>query len=201
MIDIAQIDFSKSDGLVPCIVQDANTKNVLMLGYMNADAILKTLETKKVTFYSRSKERLWMKGETSGNILNLIDMKLDCDRDTLLVKVNPAGPVCHTGADTCFDESNKELDLQNLESIIEYRKQNPKKGSYTSDLFSKNINKIAQKVGEEAVELVIEAKDQNEELFLGEAADLLFHYLVLLQAKDHSLKDVLSVLKKRHKPD
>jgi phosphoribosyl-ATP pyrophosphohydrolase/phosphoribosyl-AMP cyclohydrolase len=201
MIDIAQIDFSKSDGLVPCIVQDANTKNVLMLGYMNTDAILKTLETKKVTFYSRSKKRLWMKGETSGNVLNFVDMMLDCDRDTLLVKANPAGPVCHTGADTCFDESNKEWNLQNLESIIEDRKQNPKKGSYTSDLFSKNINKIAQKVGEEAVELVIEAKDQNEELFLGEAADLIFHYLVLLQANDHSLKDVLSVLKKRHNLD
>lgn len=201
MIDISQIDFTKSDGLVPCIVQDAITKNVLMLGYMNADAILKTLETKKMTFYSRSKKRLWMKGEASGNVLTLVDMKLDCDQDTLLVKVNPAGPTCHTGTDTCFNETNTEWGLQNLESIIEDRKQNPKKGSYTSDLFSKNINKIAQKVGEEAVELVIEAKDQNEELFLGEAADLIFHYLVLLQAKGHSLKDVLSVLKKRHKPD
>ncbi len=201
MIDITQIDFSKSDGLVPCIVQDAATKNVLMLGYMNADALLKTLETQRVTFYSRSKKRLWMKGETSGNILTLVDMKLDCDRDTVLVKATPAGPTCHTGADTCFDESNKDWNLQNLESIIADRKQNPKEGSYTSDLFSKSINKIAQKVGEEAVELVIEAKDQNEGLFLGEAADLMFHYLVLLQAKNYSLQDVLRVLKKRHKPD
>lgn len=200
MIDITQIDFSKPDGLVPCIVQDAATKNVLMLGYMNADALLKTLETQRVTFYSRSKKRLWMKGETSGNILTLVDMKLDCDRDTVLVKATPAGPTCHTGADTCFDESNKDWNLQNLESIIADRKQNPKEGSYTSDLFSKSINKIAQKVGEEAVELVIEAKDQNEELFLGEAADLMFHYLVLLQAKNYSLQDVLRVLKKRHKP-
>ncbi len=201
MIDIAQIDFSKSDGLVPCIVQDANTKSVLMLGYMNTDAILKTLETQRVTFYSRSKKRLWMKGETSGNVLNFVDMKLDCDRDTILVKANPTGPTCHTGADTCFNETNSEWNLQNLESIIEDRKQNPKEGSYTSDLFSKSINKIAQKVGEEAVELVIEAKDENEELFLGEAADLMFHYMVLLQAKNYSLQDVLSVLKKRHKPD
>ncbi len=201
MIDISQIDFSKSNGLVPCIVQDAATKNVLMLGYMNADAILKTLETKLVTFYSRSKETLWMKGETSGNVLNLVEMKLDCDHDTILLKVNPKGPTCHTGTDTCFNESNSNWDLNSLESIISDRKQNPKKGSYTSDLLSKSINKIAQKVGEEAVELVIEAKDQNEELFLGEAADLMFHYLVLLQAKEHSLNDVLCVLKKRHKPD
>lgn len=201
MIDISQIDFAKSDGLVPCIVQDAATKNVLMLAYMNADAILKTLETQQVTFYSRSKKRLWMKGETSGNVLTLVDMALDCDQDTILVKVNPKGPACHTGADTCFNESNQNWGLENLEAVISDRKQNPKKGSYTSDLFSKSINKIAQKVGEEAVEMVIEAKDQNEELFLGEAADLMFHYMVLLQAKGHSLNDVLSVLKKRHKPD
>lgn len=201
MIDIAQIDFSKGDGIIPCIVQDANTKNVLMLGYMNADALLKTLESQRVTFYSRSKKRLWMKGETSGNILTLVDMKLDCDQDTILLKVTPSGPTCHTGADTCFNETNSEWNLQSLESIIEDRKQNPKEGSYTTDLLSGSINKIAQKVGEEAVELVIEAKDQNEKLFLGEAADLMFHYLVLLQAKNYSLQDVLRVLKKRHKPD
>ena len=199
MIDISQLDFSKSNGLVPCIVQDAATKNVLMLGYMNADAILKTMETNLVTFYSRTKQRLWTKGETSGNVLNLVEMKIDCDHDTILIKVNPKGPTCHTGADTCFNESNTEWNLQNLESIIVDRKLNPKKGSYTSDLLSGSINKVAQKVGEEAVELVIEAKDQNEELFLGEAADLIFHYLVLLQAKGYSLNNVLSVLKKRHK--
>ena len=201
MIDISQIDFAKSDGLVPCIVQDAITKNVLMLGYMNANAILKTLETKHVTFYSRSKKRLWMKGETSGNVLKFVDMKLDCDQDTILVKANPTGPTCHKGADTCFNESNSAWSLQNLEAIIEDRKQNPKAGSYTTDLLSGSINKIAQKVGEEAVELVIEAKDQNESLFLGEAADLMFHYLVLLHAKGHTLGDVLSVLQKRHKAD
>ena len=199
MIDISQLDFSKSNGLVPCIVQDAATKNVLMLGYMNPDAILKTMETNLVTFYSRTKQRLWTKGETSGNVLNLVEMKIDCDHDTILIKVNPKGPTCHKGADTCFNESNTEWNLQNLESIIVDRKLNPKKGSYTSDLLSGSINKVAQKVGEEAVELVIEAKDQNEELFLGEAADLIFHYLVLLQAKGYSLNNVLSVLKKRHK--
>ncbi len=201
MIDITQIDFSKSNGLIPCIVQDATTKTVLMLGYMNADALIKTMDTKLVTFYSRSKQRLWTKGETSGNVLNLTDIKLDCDRDTLLVKVSPKGPTCHTGSDTCFNESNQEWNLTSLESIIEDRRRNPKQGSYTSDLLSRGINKIAQKIGEEAVELVIEAKDQNDELFLGEAADLMFHYLVLLQAKGHTLTDVLGVLKKRHKAD
>ena len=159
---------------------------------------MKTLETKLVTFYSRSKQRLWTKGETSGHVLSLVEIIPDCDNDTLLIKANPKGPPCHTGADTCFNESNVEWNLSALEAIIEDRRNNPAAGSYTSELFSRGINKIAQKVGEEAVELVIEAKDQNPDLFIGEAADLMFHYLVLLQAKGHSLTDVLQELKKRH---
>jgi phosphoribosyl-AMP cyclohydrolase / phosphoribosyl-ATP pyrophosphohydrolase len=153
---------------------------------------------KKVYFFSRSKQRLWMKGETSGNLLELVDIKLDCDDDTLLVKVHPKGPTCHTGADTCFDESNKKWNLQSLQLTIEDRKKNPKKGSYTTSLFESGMNKVAQKVGEEAVELVIEAKDNNKDLFLNEAADLMYHYLVLLTAKGYSLNDVVDVLEKRH---
>jgi phosphoribosyl-AMP cyclohydrolase / phosphoribosyl-ATP pyrophosphohydrolase len=196
--DSTQIDFSKLNGLVPCVVQDARTNVVLMLGFMNEEALKKTLVEKKVFFFSRSKQRLWMKGETSGNLLELVDIKLDCDRDTLLIKVNPKGPTCHTGADTCFDESNKNWGLQSLESTIVDRKKNPKKGSYTTSLLDAGINKVAQKVGEEAVELVIEAKDNNKELFLNEAADLMYHYLVLLTAKGYSLKEVVDVLEKRH---
>ncbi|GAA0540961.1 bifunctional phosphoribosyl-AMP cyclohydrolase/phosphoribosyl-ATP diphosphatase HisIE [Chitinophaga japonensis] len=195
------INFQKSpDGLVPAIVQDAATFRVLMLGYMNQEALDKTLQEKKVTFFSRSKQRLWTKGEESGHFLLLQDLQVDCDNDTLLIKANPVGPVCHTGADTCWNEPNLSNDfLARLESVIADRKNNPSDSSYTSRLFAKGINKIAQKVGEEAVEIVIEAKDNNKDLFLNEAADLLFHYLVLLSAKGHQLSDVLAVLKERHK--
>lgn len=192
------IDFSKTNGLVPCVVQDAKTLVVLMLGFMNEEAYKKTIQEKRVTFFSRSKQRLWTKGETSGNYLELVDMLLDCDADTLLVKVNPVGPVCHTGADTCFSEKNDHWDLLSLEQIIKDRKRNPAKGSYTTSLFESGINKVAQKVGEEAIELVIEAKDENKELFLNEGADLMYHYLVLLTAKGYALADVLGVLKQRH---
>ena len=194
------IDFAKyTDGLVPAIIQDEITGKVLMLGFMDNEALLKTQELKKVTFYSRSKNRLWTKGEESGNFLLLKSITVDCDNDTLLIKVNPVGPVCHTGADTCFNEKNEANDfLFKLEKIIADRKNNPTDASYTSSLFKKGINKIAQKVGEEAVEIVIEAKDNNDELFKGEAADLLFHYLILLQAKGFSLQDVIEVLKQRN---
>lgn len=199
MINAKQIDFSKLGGLVPCVVQDADTDKVLMLGFMDREAFEKTVREKKVTFFSRSKQRLWTKGETSGNFFHLVDILLDCDQDTLLVKVHPAGPACHTGADTCFNETNPGWNISSLEKLIEDRKTNPKAGSYTTSLFESGMNKIAQKVGEEAVELVIESKDNNEELFLNEAADLMYHYLVLLQAKGYSLNDVETVLKARHK--
>jgi len=199
MIESKEIDFAKLNGLVPCIIQDANTHVVLMLGFMNEEALSKTVAERKVTFFSRSKNRLWTKGETSGNFFHLVDILPDCDQDTLLVKVDPAGPACHTGADTCFAEENKGWDLAALEKVIHERKISPKKGSYTTTLFESGMNKIAQKVGEEAVELVIEAKDDNKELFLNEAADLMYHYLVLLQAKGYSLGDVEAVLKARHK--
>lgn len=192
------IKFSKLNGLVPAIVQDARTNKVLMLGFMNEEAYKKTLLDKRVTFYSRSKQRLWTKGETSGNFLELVDILLDCDQDTLLVKAYPKGPACHTGADTCFNETNDDWNLSSLEAIIKDRKANPQKGSYTNKLLDSGINKVAQKVGEEAVELVIEAKDDNKDLFLGEASDLLYHYLVLLTAKGYTLDEVLDVLKKRH---
>jgi phosphoribosyl-ATP pyrophosphohydrolase/phosphoribosyl-AMP cyclohydrolase len=169
-----------------------------MLGFMNEEAYQKTQAEKKVTFYSRSKERLWTKGETSGNYLMLVDILIDCDNDTLLIKANPTGPVCHTGADTCFKENNDHWDLASLEAIIQDRKKNPVKGSYTTSLLKSGINKVAQKVGEEAVELVIESKDDNKDLFLNEAADLLYHYLVLLTAKGYALPDVTAVLKQRH---
>lgn len=199
MVNAKQIDFSKIDGLVPCIVQDMDTGAVLMLGFMNEEALEKTLLEKKVTFFSRSKHRLWTKGETSGNFLHLVDILADCDNDTLLVKARPEGPVCHTGADTCFNETNDEWSLAALEKVIGDRKANPKTGSYTTSLFESGMNKIAQKVGEEAVELIIEAKDNNKELFLNEAADLMYHYLVLLQAKGYSLADVTDILGRRHK--
>jgi phosphoribosyl-AMP cyclohydrolase / phosphoribosyl-ATP pyrophosphohydrolase len=194
-----KIDFSKSNGLVPCIVQDVSTNKVLMLGFMNEDAYRKTLEEKKVTFFSRSKQRLWTKGETSGNFLWLSEILVDCDLDTLLIKATPTGPVCHTGADTCFSERNDQWNLNSLEAVIKDRKANPVKGSYTTSLFEAGLNKVAQKVGEEAVELVIEAKDNNKDLFLNEAADLIYHYLVLLTEKGYAIDDVLEVLRKRHK--
>jgi phosphoribosyl-ATP pyrophosphohydrolase/phosphoribosyl-AMP cyclohydrolase len=197
-----EIDFSKDkDGLVPAIIQDAQTKNVLMLGYMNKEAFEKTKETKKVTFFSRSKQRLWTKGEESGNFLNLIDMKVDCDNDTLLVFVNPEGPTCHKGTDTCWGEKNvSEMSfLTQLEEVIANRRLNPEnEKSYVASLFRSGMNKVAQKVGEEAVEVVIEAKDNNDDLFLNESADLLFHYLILLQAKGFTLEDVTEILRSRH---
>ncbi len=193
-------DFSKySDRLVPAIIQDSISQKVLMLGFMNEEALEKTKEESRVTFYSRSKQRLWTKGETSGNYLNVKEIIADCDNDTLLIKVQPDGPVCHTGADTCFNENNSSFSLEKLEQIIADRKNNASETSYTSSLFSKGINKIAQKVGEEAVELVIESKDDDKEKFLGEAADLLFHYLILLNAKGYSLNDVEQILAARHK--
>lgn len=196
------IDFNKNnDGLVPTIIQDATTKNVLMLGYMNEEAFQKTKETGLVTFFSRSKNRLWTKGEESGNVLNLVDMKLDCDNDTLLIKVNPKGPTCHKGTDTCWKENNEQSFgfISKLEDTIASRIENANtETSYVASLFAKGINKIAQKVGEEAVEVVIEAKDDNDESFLEESADLLFHYLMLLQAKGFKLNDVVNVLNKRH---
>lgn len=193
-------NFSKyADGLVPVIIQDAATQKVLMLGYMNEEAFNKTQQEGKITFYSRSKQRLWTKGETSGNFLLLKEILVDCDADTMLIKAQPTGPVCHTGADTCFNETNPAFTLDTLEQVIADRKSNPSDSSYTSSLFAKGINKIAQKVGEEAVEMVIESKDDNEEKFLNEAADLLYHYLILLQAKNYKLDNVVNVLAGRHK--
>lgn len=192
-------DFDKADGLIPVVIQDFTTRNVLMLGYMNEEALQQTQNEGKVTFYSRSKKRLWTKGETSGNFMIVKDIMIDCDNDTLLIQVDPVGPVCHTGTDTCFEDiENKSTDLGFLERTIQERKANPKEGSYTNLLLNKGINKVAQKVGEEAVELVIEAKDDNEELFLNEASDLMYHYLVLLTAKGYELNDVIKVLKERH---
>lgn len=193
-------DFTKSsDGLIPVIVQDNITNIVLMLGYMNSQAFEKTQQEKRVTFFSRSKNRLWTKGEESGHFLDVNSVLIDCDNDTLLIKATPVGPTCHTGADTCFNEKNTSANfLIELETIIRERKNNPTENSYVASLFAKGINKIAQKVGEEAVEVVIEAKDNNDVLFKDEAADLLFHYLILLQAKNFTLQDIISVLKNRH---
>ena len=195
-----KINFNKyQDGLAPAIVQDDSTGKTLMLGFMNQEALDKTRESGKVTFYSRSKKRLWTKGEESGNFLILKHILVDCDEDTLLIKARPLGPVCHTGADTCFNEQNVPVNfLQHLESVIEARKTGNDDKSYVKQLFSRGINKIAQKVGEEAVELVIESKDDNQDLFLGEAADLMFHYLVLLNAKGSNLQAVISILESRH---
>jgi phosphoribosyl-ATP pyrophosphohydrolase/phosphoribosyl-AMP cyclohydrolase len=198
MMNNLTIDFSKLDGLVPCVVQDANTRHVLMVGFMNEEAYEKTVREKKVTFFSRTKQRLWTKGETSGNFLELVDILIDCDHDTLLVKAHPVGPTCHTGADTCFNENNSDFDLTTLGKIIQDRHDHPQPGSYTNKLFDAGINKVAQKVGEEAVELVIEAKDNNKALFLNEAADLMYHYLVLLTAKGYALEDVVEILRLRH---
>lgn len=197
------IDFSKNtDGLIPAIIQDSETKAVLMLGYMNEEAYLKTIDTQKVTFFSRSKQRLWTKGEESGNFLNLVDIKNDCDGDTLLIQAKPVGPTCHTGADTCWQTVNKADYgfISQLEKTIETRREKAdSEKSYVASLFQLGINKIAQKVGEEAIEVVIEAKDDNDDLFLSESADLLFHYLILLQAKGFKLNDVIDVLKSRQK--
>ena len=195
-----KIDFNKyADGLVPAIIQDFNTHVVLMLGFMNKEAFEKTEKTGKVTFYSRSKQRLWTKGEESGHFLEVKSITADCDQDTLLIKAHPLGPVCHTGADTCWSERNfNDNFLLYLEDIIHLRKQVSPEESYVAKLFSQGINKIAQKVGEEAVELVIEAKDNDDNLFLNEAADLLFHYLLLLNAKGHNLQSVMNILQQRH---
>jgi phosphoribosyl-AMP cyclohydrolase / phosphoribosyl-ATP pyrophosphohydrolase len=198
MIDISAVQFNEQ-GLVPAVVQDVDTRVVLMIGYMNPEAIQKSLDIKRVTFFSRSKQRLWTKGETSNNFLELVSMQLDCDNDTILIQAKPVGPVCHTGADTCFQEKNTGYFLPVLEKVIAERKANPSPTSYTTKLLQRGINKVAQKVGEEAVELVIESKDSNKELFLNEAADLMYHYLVLLAAKDFTLADVEAVLKERHK--
>lgn len=194
-------DFAKGNGLLPVIIQDATTGKVLMQGFMNAEALEKTRQEGKVTFWSRSKERLWTKGETSENYLLVEEILLDCDQDSILIKANPQGPTCHTGADTCYNERNSSRTgfIDQLRSIIKDRKENPSDKSYTASLFAKGINKVAQKVGEEAVELVIEAKDENKDLFMGEAADLLFHYLVLLEAKGYSLDEVIEVLEARHR--
>jgi phosphoribosyl-AMP cyclohydrolase / phosphoribosyl-ATP pyrophosphohydrolase len=198
---ISEVDFTKTDGLVPAIIQDANTNKVLMLGYMNEESLSKTIEEGRVTFYSRSKGRLWTKGETSGNFLLSQQILLDCDQDTILIKVNPVGPACHTGADTCFNEKNVPSNvafIQQLAEIIKARKSDTSGKSYTKSLFDSGIAKMAQKVGEEAVEVVIEAMRNNKELFKEEASDLLFHYLVLIEAMDLDLEEIVEVLAKRH---
>ena len=195
------LDFSKNkDGLIPAIIQDNKTHKVLMLGYLSKKSLSLTLSTSLVHFYSRTKQRIWKKGEESGNELKVVSLKEDCDKDTVLIKVNPVGPVCHKGDDTCFEDSNVSNDFINrLEDTIQDRKINPSDSSYVSALFKKGTNKIAQKVGEEAVELVIEAKDDNDDLFLNESADLLFHYLILLQDKGYKFQNVLNILKSRIK--
>lgn len=193
------IDFNKGDGLVPVIIQNNNTLQVLMLGYMNEEAFQKTQKEGKVTFYSRSKNRLWTKGEESGNFLEVKDIRIDCDNDTILIKVKPKGPTCHTGSNSCFKEETAKGYLYELEQTINQRIDEDDVKSYTNKLFKRGINKVAQKVGEEAVELVIEAKDDNDELFTNEAADLLYHYLVLLKAKDFRLEDIEGVLLQRVK--
>ena len=201
-----KIDFDKMDGLVPAIIQDAETKNVLMLGFMNKEAYEKTLETKHVTFWSRTRQTLWTKGETSGHFLNLVDMKIDCDNDTLLVRVHPVGPTCHTGTDTCWGEENKMNDnpllfLSELQDFINRRKQEMPEGSYTTKLFKEGINKIAQKVGEEALETVIEATNGTSDHLVYEASDLLYHLLVMLTEKGLRIEEVAQELQKRHDPN
>jgi phosphoribosyl-ATP pyrophosphohydrolase/phosphoribosyl-AMP cyclohydrolase len=197
---VSEVDFNKDNGLVPVVIQDNATHKVLMLGYMNAEALNRTMEDGKVTFFSRSKQRLWTKGETSNNYINVVEILIDCDADTLLVKGDPQGPTCHRGDDTCFKERNISGIgfLDDLTAIIKERRTKTPDESYIAHLFSKGLNKIAQKVGEEAIEVVIEAKDNDKDLFLNESADLLFHYMVLLEAKNHSLDDVVSILKERH---
>ena len=194
-----KIDFNKTNGLVPVIIQEDLTNQVLMLGYMNEEAFEKTKQEGRVTFYSRTKNRLWTKGESSGNFLNVVNIKIDCDKDTILIKVNPTGPTCHTGSKTCFNEETSKGFLYELESTISQRIDEDDATSYTNELFKRGINKVAQKVGEEAVELVIEAKDDNDELFKNEAADLMYHYLILLKAKNFKLADIEQVLLDRSK--
>ncbi len=196
-----KLDFEKTGGLIPAIVQDSKTNKVLMLGFMNEEAYMKTKETGKVTFFSRSKNRLWMKGETSGNILEVNNILLDCDNDTLLIKATPAGPVCHTGNDTCFGERNIEevMFFKHLQNFIEQRRQEMPEGSYTTSLFTKGVNRMAQKVGEEAVETVIEATNGTEEGFIYEASDLIYHLTVLLTSKGLRIEDLARELMKRHK--
>jgi phosphoribosyl-AMP cyclohydrolase / phosphoribosyl-ATP pyrophosphohydrolase len=196
-----KIDFEKGNGLVPVVIQDFTTMNVLMVGYMNREAFLKTKKEKKVTFYSRSKERLWTKGETSGNWLNVEEIKTDCDNDALLIKVRPEGPVCHKGTTSCFDEDRAKGFIYKLEQTINQRIDEDIQDSYTNKLFRKGINRVAQKVGEEAIELVIEAKDDNIESFKNEAADLLYHYLILLKTKGTDLSEIEETLIKRHKSE
>ncbi len=199
-MNVRELDFDKGEGLIPAIIQDHLNGAVLMLGYMNKEAFEQTQQSGKVTFFSRSKTRLWTKGETSGNYLIVKDILIDCDKDTLLVKAEPTGPVCHTGMDTCFGDIDEDswYFLKKLESIISDRKQNPVEGSYTTSLFKKGINKIAQKVGEEAVEVVIESKDNNDDLFKKETADLLYHLMILLEEKGFKLGDIIEVLEMRH---
>jgi phosphoribosyl-ATP pyrophosphohydrolase/phosphoribosyl-AMP cyclohydrolase len=199
--DISQIDFNKMDGLIPAIIQDDKTKTVLMLGFMNEEALAKTQEIGKVTFYSRTKNRLWTKGEESGNFLNVVSLAVDCDDDTLLIKVNPVGPVCHTGADTCFEETNtNEIQfLSYLQDFIDTRKAEMPEGSYTTKLFQKGTRTITQKVGEEAVETIIGAMANDDENFIYEAGDLVYHLIVLLTHKGYRIEDVVRELKKRHK--
>jgi len=193
------IDFTKGNGLVPVVIQDNNTLQVLMVGYMNEEAFKKTREEKKVTFFSRSKNRLWTKGETSGNYLYTEDILADCDNDSILIKVNPVGPVCHTGSTACFGDETSKGFIYKLEQVINQRIDSDVADSYTNKLYKKGINKVAQKVGEEAVELIIEAKDNNIELFRNEAADLFYHLLILLKAKSVNLQSIEEVLKERHK--
>ena len=202
LTDISKIDFNKMDGLIPAIIQDAETQNVLMLGFMNEDALAKTQELGKVTFFSRTKNRLWTKGEESGNFLDVVSMAIDCDNDTLLIKVNPVGPVCHKGDDTCFEESNTGNDIQflsYLQDFIDKRKAEMPEGSYTTSLFQRGTRKITQKVGEEAVETIIGAMANDDENFMYEAGDLLYHLIVLLTHKGYRIEDVVRELKKRHK--
>jgi len=201
MLLLDKMDFEKLNGLIPAIIQDARTNRVLMLGFMNEEALAKTRKESLVTFYSRTKNRLWTKGEESGNFLHVTEILEDCDKDTLLIKVRPEGPVCHTGNDTCFEEQNKDgLEfIGKLQGLIDQRKQEMPEGSYTTSLFEKGMNKIAQKVGEEAVELVIESMDDRDDLFLNEAADLMYHLLVLLSARDYGIHDVVEILEQRHR--
>ena len=199
--DSSQIDFKKSNGLVPAIIQDNETEKVLMLGYMNEESLAKTIELGKVTFYSRSKKRLWTKGEESGNFLNLVSILVDCDGDTLLIKASPVGPVCHTGSDTCFDEINLKADiyfLKYLQDFIDRRREEMPEGSYTTSLFKAGTRKITQKVGEEAVETIIGAMANDDENFIYESADLIFHLIVLLAQKGFRIEDIISELKRRH---
>ena len=195
------IDFNKGNGLVPVVIQDNNTLQVLMLGYMNEEAFEKTKADKKVTFFSRSKNRLWTKGEESGNFLKVKNIQIDCDNDTILIKSNPTGPTCHSGSTSCFKEETAKGFIYKLENTINKRIDNDDENSYTNELYKKGINKVAQKVGEEAIELVIESKDSNDELFKDEAADLLYHYLILLKMKDCTFEDIEGILEKRKKAD